>query len=95
MSVRKMAHYLLFALGGGIVFCVLNCFCIKHKMLIAIFLGMLLACADEFHQFYSSNRGPQMTDVVLDSFGVVSGVLLTAFCIKGIEQLKKGEKIYD
>ncbi len=95
MSVRKFAHYVLFAIGGLIIYAILQHFHVKHKILIAIFLGMLLACTDEIHQFYSDNRGPRLFDVALDSLGVVSGVLFGSSCTKIMNQFKKGKKVYD
>ena len=95
LSVRKLAHYLLFAVGGMILYLILNCFKITHKTVMAIFFGMLLACLDEFHQLYSLNRGPGLLDVGLDSLGVISGVIFVVLCTKGINQLKKGKKRYD
>ncbi len=95
LSIRKLAHYVLFATGGMILYVALHYFEVKHDLLIPIFLGMLLACLDEWHQFYSSNRGPGLLDVGLDSLGVISGVLVTAVLTKLINRLKKGEKIYD
>lgn len=92
MSIRKLAHYGLFMLGGWIVYLTLNCFFVKHKALIAIFLGMLLAFLDEFHQFYSLDRGPGLFDVGLDTLGVISGVFLAILYTKII---KKGKKVYD
>lgn len=95
MSVRKFAHYGLFAIGGVIIYGMLHHVQIKHNILIAIFLGLLLACIDEIHQFFSANRGPRLFDVGLDSLGVVSGVLLAHFCTKIMNQFKKGKKFYD
>ncbi len=97
--MRKLAHYLLFAVGGLVIYWILACFLSKHKTIIAIFLGLLLACADEFHQRYSLNRGPGIFDVGIDTLGIISGVML-AFVIgqlaKKIEsKWKKGKKIYD
>ena len=61
----------------------------------AIFLGMLLACLDEFHQFYSLNRGPGLKDVLLDTMGVITGVMLAFGGIQIINLFKKGKKGYD
>lgn len=88
IPVRKLAHYLLFALGGFIIYFMLECFSVKHRLIMAIFLGLLFACADEFHQLYSLNRGPGFLDVAIDTFGVITGVIL-AFI-----NVKFGKKIY-
>lgn len=100
MSVRKLAHYLLFASGGFVIYLILAIvFKVKHKILISIFLGMLLACADEYHQLYSLNRGPRMFDVIIDTTGVISGVIFASI-INGIirkiyKNFEKGKKIYE
>ena len=67
IPVRKFAHYLLFASGGLVIYFTLEFFCIKHRGIMAIFLGLLFACVDEFHQLYSLNRGPGFLDVVIDT----------------------------
>ncbi len=90
-----MAHYVLFAGGGFVIYILLESYGIKHKRVIAVFLGMLMAALDEYHQFYSAGRGPQLWDVGLDSLGVISGVLLAIVASKIIFQLKKGKKGYD
>lgn len=93
MLVRKLAHYALFASGGFVIYLILDITInSKHTFLISIFVGMLLACIDEYHQLYSLNRGPQLFDVGIDSLGIISGVIFAVICVKII---KKGEKIYD
>lgn len=81
------------------IYWILECFLSKHKMIIAIFLGLLLACADEFHQRYSLNRGPGIFDVGIDTLGIISGVILAFVTVqfgkKMESKLKKGKKIYD
>lgn len=85
--MRKLAHYVLFALGGFVIYWGLElCFDTKHKVLISIFCGMLMACIDEFHQLYSSNRGPRISDVALDTLGVVSGVLAAKIIVEIIKK---------
>lgn len=95
IPVRKLAHYLLFAVGGLVIYWILECFLSKYKIRIAIFLGLLLACADEFHQRYSLNRGPGFFDVGIDTLGVISGVIVAFVTVKILNKLEKGEKIYD
>ena len=71
------------------------CFDIKYKMQLSIFCGMIMACIDELHQLYSLNRGPKIADVVLDTFGVISGVFVASFIIRIFKKLanriSKGE----
>lgn len=60
---------------------------------------MLLACTDEFHQLYSLNRGPRLFDVIVDTLGVISGVIFTFIFIKIIEGIykkyRKEKNLYD
>lgn len=57
-----------------------------------------MACIDELHQLYSLNRGPKIADVVLDTWGVISGVLLAKVMVEIIKKiynkLKKGSRFY-
>lgn len=94
VPIRKFAHYILFAFGGFILYFIMNCFPIKHKILTAVLIGMLLACTDELHQIYSSGRGPGIADVGIDSLGIISGVILAVICTKIIKRFKRGKK-YD
>ena len=90
-----MAHYVLFTLGGVMIYLIVEELQIKHKMIIAIFFGMLFACLDEYHQFYSKGRGPSVLDVGLDTLGIISGVIIAIIGLKIIKPLKKGKKVYD
>ena len=42
----------------------------------ALLTGMLYACFDEIHQSFTPGRSCQFSDVILDSCGVLAGVLL-------------------
>lgn len=67
----------------------------KHKILLAIFYGIILAFLDEFHQLYSAHRGPQLLDVGIDSVGIISGVIMAVIVNQFIEKMDKGEREYD
>ncbi len=87
IPVRKLAHYVLFAVGGVLLYFILTCFEIQYRGRIAIFLGLLLACVDELHQIYSLNRGPGILDVAIDTSGVISGVILAFVTIQIFEKI--------
>lgn len=94
-----MAHFALFAVGGFIIYLILEIgFDVKNKILISIFCGILFACVDEFHQLYSLNRGPKLFDVGIDTIGVVSGVIVanisSKICRKIYSKLKKENELY-
>ncbi len=100
LYVRKSAHFVLFAVGGFVIYLISECYMkLKNKFLFSIFLGMLIACFDEFHQLYSVSRGPSFFDVKLDTFGVICGVFVAFITInigRKIHKKYKGVKqVYD
>ena len=44
-----------------------------------IVIGILYAASDEFHQSFSPGRTPKVTDVYIDTLGVILGILLVLF----------------
>lgn len=81
--VRKLAHFSEFALLG-IEFILLLAVVRKLSLQNAVnclFISLMVAIVDETIQVYSQ-RGSQVTDVILDFFGVLIGMLFaTAFLI--------------
>ena len=77
--IRKAAHFGIYMLLG---FCLLNAFekTVSIKLwinsIISFLVGVLYAITDEYHQNFSSGRGPQAKDVLIDSSGVLLGVLI-------------------
>ena len=79
-SVRKMAHYGVYMLLG---FCVINAICITFPIkrvfsyIIALPLPCLFAIFDEFFiQYKSFGRMPHWIDVLIDSIGSTTGIIL-------------------
>lgn len=72
--VRKIAHMAEFGSLGLLAFLLLltvrkwNCFA---KYGISLLYTFLYACTDELHQVFSDSRGPQFTDVLIDTSGAV------------------------
>ena len=54
----------------------------KWRILITIGLWMLYAILDEFHQSFSPGRTPKITDVYIDTLGIIIGILLVIFARK-------------
>lgn len=80
--IRKSAHFLEFALLGFIV--LLNAVVINGKIIKNLlqcgFICLITALIDEFIQLYVPGRSAQVTDVVLDFFGAVFGILFFVIC---------------
>lgn len=72
--LRKLAHFSEFACLGAILtrIMVLRD---KHRLL-ALALGFGAACVDETIQMFVPDRGPAFTDVLIDTSGVLCGILL-------------------
>lgn len=76
--VRKLAHFSEYAILGLLTFFSLPWDRIKRlpQVLIAYGIGTIYAVTDEFHQTFSDGRSPAVTDVLIDSAGVMTGILV-------------------
>lgn len=76
--VRKNAHYFLYTVGGIILSVFFYAFLGKNKKVyaFAILTGMLYAMSDEFHQRFVEGRTSRITDVGIDTLGVITGTIL-------------------
>ena len=74
--VRKMAHIIEFAVLGGLL--TLRLIGVRHRWKMALAFGVLTAICDETLQLFSQ-RGSQITDVLIDSCGVLLGLGLLWF----------------
>ena len=54
----------------------------KWRILITVGLGIIYAILDEFHQSFSPGRTPKITDVYIDTLGIILGVLLILLITK-------------
>ena len=52
-----------------------------HKIPAAIFVSAAFATLDELHQHFVEGRGPQVTDVLLDTAGAATGAILMALML--------------
>ena len=71
--IRKLAHLTEFFILGVLTINYIRFYSIKHKYLISIGFCFLYACSDEFHQMFVPGRAGQITDVLIDVFGVILG----------------------
>lgn len=77
--VRKTAHFTVFAaLGLSLITAIKSNFGVRNKK--AIFLTeaicILYAVSDEFHQSFVGGRTMKFTDVLIDSAGALTGIIL-------------------
>lgn len=71
-NIRKIAHFLEFAVLGIILCNVYSAFNVSKRTSTGyiLFLGLGIAVIDEYIQLYTPGRSALITDVVLDFFGV-------------------------
>lgn len=72
--VRKLAHFTEYAALGWLLGW--RVAMAEKKPALALILGALCACLDETIQIFAPDRGPGLADVLLDSFGVLAGILV-------------------
>lgn len=75
MIIRKFAHFAeFFALGASITFMFATFKCKNKAMRIyPVLIGALYAASDEFHQYFVPGRAAKITDVLIDTAGVIVG----------------------
>lgn len=82
--IRKIAHFSLYTIVG-ILLMSLACtyeFTEFKRGGISFLIGLMYACLDELYQFFISERSAQITDVMIDSMGVLFGILLVMLIYK-------------
>ena len=91
--VRKLAHFSIYTTLG---FCI-SFACGKRKFisrmtLEALTLGFLYAVSDEIHQSHVPGRSCEFRDVMIDTCGTFTGILLSFAVIYIISCIKKRKK---
>lgn len=76
--IRKLAHFFIYTLLGFSLCNAMNQTVSKRKNVFGISLlsGCLYAISDEIHQSFVPGRSCQLSDMLLDSCGVVFGSLI-------------------
>lgn len=76
--IRKCAHMILYFLLAVSVSFPLYVYGLRGipLMLVAGGFCVAFACGDEYHQSLVAGRGPSKRDVIIDSIGILAGVIL-------------------
>lgn len=85
LIVRKAAHFSVYFLLGATLKIWHLQIDFKNKWLntfLPFGIGVLYAVSDEIHQLFVMGRSGQITDVLLDSAGVLIGTLLALLVVK-------------
>ena len=91
LPIRKLAHFSEFAVLGGLILTSVKLtldrrFNIAYYLAFSTLLGGIYAICDEIHQASVPGRAPKVTDVLIDTGGVICGVLFIALLICLIER---------
>ena len=63
------------------------------KWIVSMIVGVGYAIFDEYHQSFVAGRGPSITDVGIDSLGVLTGILVILIIISIYRALKSDKKL--
>lgn len=82
--IRKFAHFTEYMILGILIYIASskNGIPKNNKVLWCILFCALYAITDEIHQAFVPGRGPKVSDVLIDSFGSITGILITKFKMK-------------
>lgn len=69
--IKKSAHVGEFAILSGLLY-----FAFWPKKSLVLPLGLLAAFSDEIHQLYTAGRGAKLSDVLIDSTGLLVGFFI-------------------
>lgn len=87
--IRKFAHYTIYTILGFFMSCAFGrrkIFC--KKTLAVTVCGFLYACSDELHQLLVSGRSCQFGDVIIDTCGVVTGIIISMLLFRIYSRFK-------
>ncbi|MCM1507554.1 MAG: VanZ family protein [Ruminococcus flavefaciens] len=76
--IRKLAHFSVYTVLGFFASSAIG----RRKLfsagtLITIGIGFLYACSDELHQYFVPERSCRFTDVLIDTSGVIAGIIIS------------------
>ena len=82
--IRKLAHFSIYTVVGILLMSFISTYKLKEgiRIIVSLVIGIIYAASDEIHQSFIPGRGPQVTDVMIDTMGVLLGILLVMLVIK-------------
>ena len=81
LSIRKTGHFCEFLMLGVLTCAALRLHGFRHFPLVAAGVAFCVGGVDETIQIFVPGRGPSFLDVLLDTAGGITGILL--FCLVG------------
>lgn len=62
------------------------------KLGFSLIIGIVYASSDEIHQSFTPGRGPLLTDVIIDTMGILLGILLIMLVLKLYKIMQNGKE---
>ena len=92
--IRKIAHFSIYTAVGLLLMALISTFEMKEKnrIIMSLIIGIIYASSDEIHQSFVPERSPMITDVMIDTMGVMLGILLIMLGKAIIKKYKKNSK---
>ena len=89
--IRKIAHFTIYTLVGFLLMSLMCTYELKQldQISTSLIIGVIYASTDEIHQAFIPGRGPQITDVMLDSLGVLTGIFISLLVVETIRKITK------
>lgn len=87
--IRKIAHFSIYTVVGLLLMGLMSTYKIKenNRISISLIIGVIYASTDEIHQAFIPARTAQMTDVIIDSMGVLLGILCAWLITKLLQKI--------
>ena len=84
--IRKLAHFSEYSIGGILFYSLFSTydFTKRKRSLISLGLGIWYATFDEIHQLFVPGRSGNLVDVIIDSTGVLFGIIFIRVIFKNI-----------
>ena len=89
--IRKIAHFSIYTLVGFLLMALFSTYNLKdrNRILASFVIGAIYASSDEIHQMFVDGRSAQVTDVMLDTLGVLFGILILMLVLQIADRKKK------
>lgn len=93
--VRKTAHFCEYALLGSLLAATCLSFYKSNKLtfIISLISGVLYAVSDEIHQYFVPGRSCQISDMLLDSSGVLFGTVICIISVNIYLHIRKKQNL--
>ena len=84
--IRKLAHLTEYTILGILTLNMTKQY--NLKLYIGLIISIIYAISDEIHQLFISGRSCQITDILIDTFGIFIGFIIYKCLLKFIKKYK-------